>query len=583
LTLPPLANLFAVADGDPGALDRLEERLVADGGFERVWRPAPGWVAAHAPLPDSDPEPDALSAAGFAFTEGRDRLGGGDDTGWLERLAELCDRSPERLGELPGDFGFVRFRADGTALAVRSAGGRVPLYLHARTPGGVAIGTLLDYFPRLLPGRFRADPLVNASWARALTGKFIGGRTFVADISVLARGSHTEVGPDRPPRTSVHWDPRHDESPEPSPEHARELRRIMLEYLERELDPEGRNLLFFSGGVDSSALAALIGGTLGKSMSSWSMLPASDPGLSAELSYIEPLVERYGIKPTHMRRLTDEARRGWIAHAPGLPFQVLHPALCDLPNVCAEQEVRTVVSGMFADEVCGERKRLHDWALHTSLRDLATGVPLPFGRRDYLRWARRRIERAAGRARIDIMELDEWAPPEVQDEYRGWVAAELRAIAWDPQPLPELAARADADAWVAAYWEASSPLGARPLLPFFTREVLELAFRCHPRDLLGPGKKRLLRDALGDDVPARNLFREDRGTWTGHAREARWPLDGPLPAAAEGLVRPDWIAQPPVDVEFMAGSRLSAALRVAEHLERSEKCATNGLRDPETR
>ncbi len=571
MTLPPLANLFAVADSDPGVLDRLEERLVADGGFERVWRPAPGWVAASAPLPDSDPEPDAVSAAGFAFTEGRDRLEQGDDPGWLERLADLCDRSPERLGELPGDFGFVRFRPDGTALAVRSAGGRVPLYLHALQSGGVAIGTLLDYFPRLLPGPFRADPFVNASWARALTTKFIGGRTFVQGVSVLPRGSHTQLAPGLPPRTDVHWDPRPDEPPEASLEHARELRRLLLEYLERELDPDGRNLLFFSGGVDSSALAALIGGTLGQRMSSWSLLPSSDPGLSTELSYIDPLVERYDIEPSDRRQLTDEARREWIAHAPGLPFQILHPALCDLPNVCAGQEVRVVVSGMFADEVCGERKRLHDWAVHTSLRDLVTGVPLPSGRRDYLRWARRRAERAVGRARINIMELDEWAPPEVQDEYRDWVAAELRAIARDPRPMPELAARADADAWVAAYWEASSPLGARPLLPFFTREVLELAFRCHPRDLLGPGKKRLLRDALRDDVPERNLFREDRGSWTGHAEAARWTLNGGLPAAAEGLVRPDWIARPPADLDFMGGSRLAAALRVAEHLARGEK------------
>jgi asparagine synthetase B (glutamine-hydrolysing) len=579
LTLPPLANLFAVADSDPEVLAGVERRLEADAGFERVWRPAPGWVAASAPLPDSAPEPDAVGAAGFAFAEGRDRLERGDDPGWLDRLAELCDRAPERLGELPGDFGFIRFRPDGTALAVRSAGGRVPLYLHRGEAGRVAIGTLLDYFPRLLPGRFRPDPLVNASWARALTTCFIGGRTFVEDISVLPRGSHTELGSGGQPHTGVHWDPRPDEPPQPSPEHARELRRVLLEYLERELDPDGRNLVFFSGGVDSSALAALIGGTLGRHMSSWSLLPAADPGYSIELSYIDPLVESYGIRPADKRQYTEEAHRDWIARAPGLPFQVLHPALCELPNVCAGQGVRTVVSGMFADEVCGERKRLHDWAMHTSLRELVKGAPLPFGRRDYLRWARRRAEQAAGRARIDIMDVDEWAPAEVQEEYRDWVAAKLRAIARDPRPMPELAARAEADAWVAMYWEGASPLGARPLLPFFNREVLELAFRCHPHDLLGPGKKRLLRDALRDDVPARNLFREDRGSWTGHSRDARWRLNGALPDAAQGLVRADWVARPPADVEFMAGSRLTAALRVAEHLEGREKCATNGLRN----
>jgi hypothetical protein len=119
------------------------------------------------------------------------------------------------------------------------------------------------------------------------------------------------------------------------------------------------------------------------------------------------------------------------------------------------------------------------------------------------------------------------------------------------------------------YWEGTSPLGARPLLPFFTREALELAFRCHPRDLLGPGKKRLLRDALRDDVPARNLMREDRGERTGHG-EARWVLDGPLPPAAAGVVRDDWLSDPPHDLTFMGGTRLTAAVRVALCLERAD-------------
>jgi hypothetical protein len=146
------------------------------------------------------------------------------------------------------------------------------------------------------------------------------------------------------------------------------------------------------------------------------------------------------------------------------------------------------------------------------------------------------------------------------------VSTRRRALARDRRPLPELAARADSDAWVAMYWEGAAPLGVRPLLPFFNREVLELAFRCHPRDLLGPGKKRLLRDALREDVPSRNLMREDRGEWTGHG-DSRWVLDGALPSTAAGLVRPDWLARPPHDLTFMGGTRLAAAVRVARYLE----------------
>ena len=55
LTLRPMANLFAVGDPDAEFLDRMEERLAATGEFDSVWRPAPGWVAGQAPLPDLSP------------------------------------------------------------------------------------------------------------------------------------------------------------------------------------------------------------------------------------------------------------------------------------------------------------------------------------------------------------------------------------------------------------------------------------------------------------------------------------------------------------------------------------------------
>jgi asparagine synthetase B (glutamine-hydrolysing) len=560
-----MANLFAVSDPDPGALDRIEERLAASEEFEIVWRPAPGWLAAQAPLPESERDEDALRARGLAFVEGRDRLDGGRGLEWLERVADLADHAPHRLGELPGDFGFIRFRPDGTALAVRSCGGLVPLYLHRMTGGGLALGTLLNYFPRLLPVGFLPDPLINASWVRTPL-IFIDGRTFVAGVSILPRASHTELSPGRAPRTGTYWDPRPDAEPQPSPEHPRELRRLLLATLSRDLDAKGRNLLMLSGGVDSSSLAALASGTLDRRLSSWSLIPESDPPRARELSYIEPTVSRFGIAPAHERELSEENDLRWISSPPGLPFQILHPALCDLTHVLAEQEVCVLMSGMFADEVCGEWQRMNDWVLHTSLRSLLSGRPVPFGRGDYLIWAKRRLREAVGRPRIPAMDLPGWAPPEVAAEYREWRRRHQAALARDHRPVRELAARADADAWVAMYWEGASPLGVRPLLPFFNREVLELAFQCHPRELLGPGYKRLLREALRNDVPARNLFRPDGGTWTGHFTDGTWITDGALPAAARTIVRSDWHPVPPRELPWHDGKLLAYAARVAEYL-----------------
>ena len=70
LTRPPLANLFAIHDPDPAAVDETMRDLERGGEFARVWRPAPGWVAAVAPLPGPSPGDDLARPHQLAFAEG---------------------------------------------------------------------------------------------------------------------------------------------------------------------------------------------------------------------------------------------------------------------------------------------------------------------------------------------------------------------------------------------------------------------------------------------------------------------------------------------------------------------------------
>lgn len=567
--LRPMANLFAVADPEPEFLATVETGLRDAGEFEVVWRPAPGWVAAQAPLPESRADDEAIRSLGFSFVEGRDRLEHGDDLRWLDRAADLVDQSPRLLGQLHGDFTFVRFRPNGTASAVRSCAGLAPLYLHRRAGGGLALGTLLNYFSRFLPLRFLPDPLINACWADSET--FIDGRTFVEDVSILPRATCTELRMDASPRAERYWDPRPNAESEleATPEHARELRRLLIETLERDLDPRGRNLLTLSGGVDSCSVGALAAGIVGRGVSSWSLIPPYEPERSLELSYIEPLVSRFGIEPAHKCPVTDQVRRRWEAETPGLPFPIIHPALLELPRISAQQDVRVLVGGEFADEVCGHWVRITDWSRSTPLRTLlAHPRALPFGPRDYLRWARRRALDGVGRPIMaSSKRLPRWARPEVESEYRDWRRRRQVACARDPRPLKELAEHVAGDAWVDMNWEGTTPLGIRRSTPFFNRELLELAFRCHPRELLGPGPKRLLREALGQDVPAHNLFRGDKAQWGGRERAKASTLDAEIPANAGPLVRPQWLPLPPPDAEPSEVSSLRLALRVAAYLE----------------
>src|SRR2546430_10251171 len=101
MTLPPLANLFAAHDPDPLRLADLAADLEASGEFAAVWRPAPGWVAAAAPLPRGPADQFEARHSPPAFVEGRE----GD-----------------------GHARFIRFDPGGAASVTRARGGLGPFY-----------------------------------------------------------------------------------------------------------------------------------------------------------------------------------------------------------------------------------------------------------------------------------------------------------------------------------------------------------------------------------------------------------------------------------------------------------------------
>jgi asparagine synthetase B (glutamine-hydrolysing) len=542
VSLPPLANLFAIYDPDPGALAALERALRASGEFRRVSRPAPAWVVATSPLPGGNGADPKVADGAVEFVEGQDLV--------CERLEELCqvtDRAPERLARLPGDFGFVRFRPDGSATAVRSCGGLVPFYL-TRSRERIALATRLGDFARYLEDEPRIDPLPNAVWAMGWP-LFPDDRSFLTNVSVLPRGSFALLGSSGRTTTHRYWDPRPTRLELPTParaaEHAQRLRSLLVTKLERDLDPTGGNLLTLSGGVDSSSLAALAGGAVGRRFSTWSLLPEPDEMFRREFFYIDLLARRFNIERTWIARLGRET--AIERSAPPVVFHVPHPALCALPRVLAEADVRVLFGGEFADEVCGSVFTIPDWAQATTLPDLVRGLRrLPFGRRAPLRWAKHRLLALARRPVLPFpRDLPQFVRPDVRQEYRAWAVGRRRAAASQPPAHRHLALRAEMDGFVAMNWEVASALGVRRSFPFFNREVLELAFECHPSELVGPGTKKLLRAALVDDVPHENLFRPDKGHWGNYLRGVQFESPARLPDALGSVVRPEWFPQPP--------------------------------------
>ncbi|MBI4730506.1 MAG: asparagine synthase [Acidobacteria bacterium] len=550
MTRPPLANLLALHDPEPLALDAVEAEIRGSGRFAETWRPAPRWLVALTPLPGGEPDGPEFRAAGLVFAEGRDRVVGASRRAEaIQRVARAADSGGPDLRSLPGDFGFMRFRPSGETTVVRSCGGLVPFYVwHERERAAVA--TRLTDLVRHLPNDLPIDPLVNAVWLAGWP-LFPDRRTFLRSVEVLERGHILEISSAGRLTTREYWDPRPDYLEHPTRtrarEHAERLRSLLLSTLERDLDPDGGNLLKLSGGVDSSSLAALAAGVMGKRVSILTLVPPEGESLLRHEHFINMLAERYPFEQRWTFPMTLVERVALLQEGPRVAFHAGHPALLALPRISSQAPVRVLFGGEFADEVCGSAASMSDWFRHTSLpRILVSGGSLPYGPRDILRWGKWHMLVRAGRPRLPFpANLPVFVQPKLKEEYREWLDRRQARFLGDRKPLAFLALRSEQDPFVSMNWEAASLLGIRVSVPFFTREMLELAFDCHPRELVGPGTKRLLRAALHQDVPHGNLYRKDKGTWPTDADLSSVDPPIELPRAAAEVVESRWLAGKP--------------------------------------
>ncbi|MEW6154464.1 MAG: asparagine synthase-related protein [Actinomycetota bacterium] len=549
MTLPPLANLFAFSSPDRRLRGEVEADLIAARSFAEVWRPHPQWVVAEAPLPESPPTVEAARRAGLVFVEGRDRLISRarpeDDTaGLLDVLAA----GPGRLATLPGDFGLVHFRDDGSAVVVRSCAGRVPLYVWA-DGAEVAIATLQRDLVAHLPGEIRIDPLSHATWM-SCRGFTPDNRTFVAGATIVPSGHRAVVAPAAPVRPERYWDPRPERPVSSSArivtDHAARLRELLVGNLALELDRGGRNLLSASGGVDSSAIGALAAGPAGRPINvAVSLVPRPGPKLEHEHSYITPLLDHLNVARRYEFGAYPGAIDGLQRDASPSFFPKFHPVLCVLDRVVNETGVLTYVGGEFCDDLFGAPV-LHDWnvsappwqALARTGRDL-------HGRASLLRWCRDRAAGVLGWRLTDLPDrLPEPVNSELQAEYEQWRRGQRRYPTGAHRARRNLMERFPCGvSWLEMNWEISSSYGVRRVLPFVTRDMLELAAACHPQEVLADGPKTLLRRGLRDDVPHRNLYRPDKGAFL--RGEPRPPRSSPtgFPSEAAAILDKSWLAR----------------------------------------
>lgn len=575
--LPPQCNLFAVRDEDPAFLDALEQRLPQQ-GFAQVWRPSRGWLVAMAPLPDGLPDGPETRAAGLAFAEGRDEVTGTlvePPPSALSQAARLADQSPDSLAQLTGNFGFLRFRADGGVTAVRSCSGRVPFYWWSKGTR-LVLATRLHYFPQLLPQAFELDPFVNAVWTAGHC-LFPDGRTFLAGVRCVERGGYASFGPDATaPTTGTYWPPvPADPLPAPSPEHPARLRQLLVHALQRDLHPDGGNLLTLSGGLDSCCLAVVATRVAGRKIATWSLLPEDETHYAKEKSFIAPLAELCGFERSWEVRLNLKNRAQLFGQAPPIVFQVLHPALCDLARVQAEWPVRVLFGGEFADEVCGSFYTVPDWVRETSPTDLLRSARRGDSPgRDVGRWLKHRGLNCLRRPMLPLpAELPSLIHPRLRSEYAEWRDREQRRAAADHGAWRYFRLRLRHEEFPVMNWEACSALGVRRAIPFMEREILELTLQCHPSELIRPAHKKLLKAALHEDVPPHILHQPHKRNWGLKAEAARldFSWNTALSAALAPVVRPDYFPRPPAKVSYLENTYLTQLGTITQFLATVEK------------
>lgn len=470
--------------------------------------------------------------------------------GWVVGVrplrGELGNNTPEGgrywISHDPSDPSFVEIDGRGDARALRSCSGIVPLYVGS-TSGGVAISTCIADLVRILPDPPPIDRLVYAMWASGI-GCFPENRSFLRGFEVLERGSTFTVRGGSSGVTTRTWDPRPERlDPEGSLErNAIEFREIVLERIRGDLDPDGANLLSLSGGIDSSSLAHLASEVLGLPFATASFVSSAEPQGSQNRAYLEAVCER--VRPTvqFVDLISPQRRVSLAESAPASIFCTPHPVLQRLPVIAESTEVRVLFGGEGADALCGSRLTFSEWSRHTRPWRLirTPGMQLPTGPADRGRWLRSRWRARGGRVPAPHPPaLREWFSKSVRDEYEEWWRAENRRWRADTGTRATLARLLADDGWLAMNWEACSRLGISRSAPFWTKETIELASRCHPRDLVGPGPKRLLREAFAGDVPGTVLERRDKGHGAGSSQsvspdEVAPPRDlGPL----EGILR----------------------------------------------
>ena len=402
----------------------------------------------------------------------------------------------------PFDGEFVMAVRDGDDLVVRrDAAGNRSVYYGRLSDGRWAVSCEPGGVRGLPSFKGRVRP---AAVAQFLAFSFVPGvSTMSHDLYELPPGHRVRLRTGEPPGLTVDFDPLSVEPDDSDPaEWPARFRRLLEREVAERLRPDESPVVFLSGGLDSSIVAAELARQASRPVRTFALHFGAK--LPNELTYARAVAERLGTVHTEVEITPRQAVRRFEEIVRRLGEPVGDPVTMpnfELAGHVARLGVDRVWNGEGGDPLFGGPKSLPmligDWYPGTGTRE-----------RRYLASYRRawdELGRLPGRnvrGRFDVSDdLESLITPFLAGD--GPLLHKLLAINTRLKGghliLPKV------ERMLAAH-------GVAPLSPLFTRSMVELAFASPPKAKLQAGvDKWLMREAFRDDLPDAVLSRPKSG------------------------------------------------------------------------
>lgn len=430
-----------------------------------------------------------------------------DPAGRDTALREFALNRPRNLTSVIGNFSFVVLAKHGRASAVRGLAALPPVYIASMSDRTV-IATRLAWVAALLQSP-TLDVMPASLWA-SFSPIFPDRRTVVDGVRLVRPGEVAHLS-----KATADFTPFDRTWPlniaDLTKDDDQSLQITMVDEVRaaivREFSSVDTNLLSFSGGCDSAAIAH-IAAHAKKPLTTATMYVDEHLNGARTRALLRDQSARIPFDAMGLVEYNAPAMARGSSATARLILPQIGSILRELPALVLHSGATTIATGIGADEVFGGYTTLNEWIQSRTFRSTLKWAKNPTGRRDTIRWLRTHLHALRSGIQLPIpKQLPRYLVDCPRQDYDTWREQQFAEAL--PLATPRLSlrlARHYHDG-IPSYWESASHVGIRPVFPFISRILDDLSAQLHPETLVGGGTKGPLRRHLRTLVPAQDLLR----------------------------------------------------------------------------